>query len=200
MNGSMSVTRPDIGTVRLDPAAPIERTDAALIAAAIGGAEPAFRELFRRHTPHLLQFVSRMLGASAADAEDVVQDTWLRAYPALVTFRNESSFSTWLCSVGLRAALDSMRRNRRHIADHLFDDDAPLDPPRNEDRLDIEAAIARLAPGYRMVLLLHDVEGFTHEEIGMQLGIAPGTSKAQLFKARRVMRALLTGRGKNDVQ
>ena len=65
-------------------------TDAALITAAVGGAEAAFRELFRRHTPHLLQFVSRVLGASAADAEDVVQDTWLRAYPALVTFRSET--------------------------------------------------------------------------------------------------------------
>lgn len=175
-------------------------TDAALIAAAVGGAEPAFRELFRRHTPHLLQFVARVLGASAGDAEDVVQDTWLRAYPALVTFRNESSFSTWLCSVGLRAALDSMRRGRRHVADTLFDDDSVTELPPAEDRMDLESAIARLAPGYRMVLVLHDVEGFTHDEIGLQLGIAPGTSKAQLFKARRVMRALLTGREKNDVQ
>jgi RNA polymerase sigma-70 factor (ECF subfamily) len=179
------------------PAAP---SDAALIAAAVGGAELAFRELFRRHTPHLLQFVSRVLGASRADAEDVVQDTWLRAYPALVTFRQESSFSTWLCSVGLRAALDSMRKGKRHAADSLFEEDAPSDPPSSEDRLDIESAIARLAPGYRMVLVLHDVEGFTHDEIALQLGIAPGTSKAQLFKARRVMRALLTGREKTDVQ
>lgn len=175
-------------------------TDAALITAAVGGAEAAFRELFRRHTPHLLQFVSRVLGASAGDAEDVVQDTWLRAYPALVTFRNESSFSTWLCSVGLRAALDSMRRGRRHVAETLFDDDSATELPPAEDRMDIESAISRLAPGYRMVLVLHDVEGFTHEEIGLQLGIAPGTSKAQLFKARRVMRALLTGREKHDVQ
>jgi RNA polymerase sigma-70 factor (ECF subfamily) len=175
-------------------------SDASLIAAAIGGAEPAFRELFRRHTPHLLQFVTRVLGSARADAEDVVQDTWLRAYPALVTFRNESSFSTWLCSVGLRAALDYMRRGKRHMADTLFEDDAPSAQTSDDDRMDIEAAIARLAPGYRMVLVLHDVEGFTHEEIALQLGIAPGTSKAQLFKARRVMRALLTGREKNDVQ
>ena len=175
-------------------------SDAALIAAAITGAEPAFRELFRRHTPHLLQFVTRVLGASRADAEDVVQDTWLRAYPALVTFRSESSFSTWLCSVGLRAALDSMRKGKRHQAVSLFEDDAASDPPLTEDRMDIEKAIANLAPGYRMVLVLHDVEGFTHDEIALQLGIAPGTSKAQLFKARRVMRALLTGREKPDVQ
>jgi len=175
-------------------------TDSALIAAAVGGAEAAFRELFRRHTPHLLQFVARVLGPASSDAEDVVQDTWLRAYPALVTFRNESSFSTWLCSVGLRAALDSMRRGRRHIAETLFDDDSATELPPAEDRMDIESAIARLAPGYRMVLVLHDVEGFTHEEIGLQLGIAPGTSKAQLFKARRVMRALLSGREKHDVQ
>jgi len=171
-------------------------TDAALIAAAIAGKESAFRELFRRHTPHLLQFVARVLGRSGMDAEDVVQDTWLRAYPALVTFRNESSFSTWLCSVGLRAALDSMRRGKRHDAGELFDEETHFTPPPAEDRLDMESAIGRLAPGYRMVLILHDVEGFTHEEIAMQLGIAPGTSKAQLFKARRVMRALLTGKEK----
>lgn len=175
-------------------------TDAALIAAAVGGAEAAFRELFRRHTPHLLQFVARVLGPLASDAEDVVQDTWLRAYPALVTFRNESSFSTWLCSVGLRAALDSMRRGRRHIAETLFDDDSITELPPAEDRMDIASAISRLAPGYRMVLVLHDVEGFTHEEIAIQLGIAPGTSKAQLFKARRVMRALLTRKEKHEVQ
>lgn len=190
--------------LHLEPATVLEKpaadSDAALIAAAISGAEPAFRELFRRHTPHLLQFVSRVLGASRADAEDVVQDTWLRAYPALVTFRNESSFSTWLCSVGLRAALDSMRRGKRHIADTLFEEDSYAEPPRTEDRMDIEKAIGCLAPGYRMVLVLHDVEGFTHEEIALQLGIAPGTSKAQLFKARRVMRALLTGRENIDVQ
>ena len=173
-------------------------SDAALIAAAISGAEAAFRELFRRHTPHLLQFVTRVLGSSSVDAEDVVQDTWLRAYPALVTFRSESSFSTWLCSIGVRAALDSMRRGKRHVADQFFEDDRPIDPPATEDRMDIEAAIAQLAPGYRMVLVLHDVEGFTHEEIGLQMGIAPGTSKAQLFKARRVMRALLTGRERKD--
>lgn len=174
-------------------------SDSALVAAAVSGGEREFRELFRRHTPHLLQFVTRVLGSSRSDAEDVVQDTWLRAYPALVTFRSESSFSTWLCAVGLRAALDSMRRGKRHIADSLFDDDAASAPVADDERMDIESAIARLSPGYRMVLLLHDVEGFTHEEIALQLGIAPGTSKAQLFKARRVMRALLTGREKKDV-
>src|SRR6185503_7349326 len=125
-------------------------SDAALIAAAITGAEPAFRELFRRHTPHLLQFVTRVLGSSRSDAEDVVQDTWLRAYPALVTFRSESSFSTWLCSVGLRAALDHMRRGKRHAADTLFDDEVQSVPLSNDDRMDIETAIAQLAPGYRM--------------------------------------------------
>ena len=187
-------------TALIDRPAMAAASDAALIAAALGGAEAAFRELFRRHTPHLLQFLSRVLGASAGDAEDVVQDTWLRAYPALVTFRSESSFSTWLCSVGLRAALDSMRRDRRHVADPLVDDDSVTELPPAEDRMDIESAIARLAPGYRMVLVLHDVEGFTHNEIGLQLGIAPGTSKAQLFKARRVMRALLTGREKHELQ
>lgn len=179
---------------------PVERrpaeSDRALIAAANAGAELAFRELFRRHTPHLLQFVTRILGTSGVDADDVVQDTWLRAYPALVTFRGDSSFSTWLCAVGLRAALDWMRRGRRRGLEVSMDEEIRgPDAPAHEDRMDLEAAIARLAPGYRMVLVLHDVEGFTHDEIGLQLGIAPGTSKAQLFKARRVMRSLLTGNG-----
>ncbi len=128
-----------------------------------------------------------------------MQDTWVRAYPALVTFRNESSFSTWLCSIGLRAALDSMRRGKRRASEFLFeDDDAPVVLPHHDERMDIEKAIAALSPGYRTILVMHDVEGFTHEEIASQLGIAPGTSKAQLFKARRVMRALLTGLEKND--
>ncbi len=197
MSISGQVPIPQLTTAALNSESSATKSDAALIAAAVSGAEAAFRELFRRHTPHLLQFVTRVLGKSAADAEDVVQDTWLRAYPALVTFRNESSFSTWLCSVGLRAALDSMRRGKRHIGEELFEEDSAQNPPHQEDRMDIETAIARLAPGYRMVLLLHDVQGFTHHEIGLQLGIAPGTSKAQLFKARRVMRALLTGREKN---
>jgi RNA polymerase sigma-70 factor (ECF subfamily) len=200
MSGSLAAaelkTESPIFPMKIGP----DSSDSALIAAAIAGTEAAFRELFRRHTPHLLAFVSRVLGASQGDAEDVVQDAWLRAYPALVTFRSESSFSTWLCSVGLRAALDSMRKGRRHLAETLFDEDSFADPPQTEQRLDIETAIARLAPGYRMVLLLHDVEGFTHDEIGMQLGIAPGTSKAQLFKARRAMRTLLTGREIKDVQ
>ena len=197
--GEFTLERTAIPEIRLTDKT-VAPSDAALIAAAISGAESAFRELFRRHTPHLLQFVTRVLGASRADAEDVVQDTWLRAYPALVTFRSESSFSTWLCSVGLRAAIDSMRRGKRHETETLFDDNAIANAPSTEDRMDIETAIAQLAPGYRMVLVLHDVEGFTHEEIGSQLGIAPGTSKAQLFKARRVMRALLTGRENTDVQ
>lgn len=198
MEGTIQLTGQAIVHDPVSPRTPEALSDSALIAAATSGAEAAFRELFRRHTPHLLQFVTRVLGSSRSDAEDVVQDTWLRAYPALVTFRSESSFSTWLCSVGLRAALDSMRRGKRHIAEHLFDDDSASEPSPAEDRMDLESAIARLAPGYRMVLVLHDVEGFTHEEIAMQLGIAPGTSKAQLFKARRVMRALLTGREKRD--
>ena len=197
--GEFKLERTAIPEIRLTEKT-VAPSDAALIAAAISGAESAFRELFRRHTPHLLQFVTRVLGASGADAEDVVQDTWVRAYPALVTFRSESSFSTWLCSVGLRAAIDSMRRGKRHETETLFEDNAIAPSPSTEDRMDIETAIAQLAPGYRMVLVLHDVEGFTHEEIGSQLGIAPGTSKAQLFKARRVMRALLTGREKTDVQ
>jgi RNA polymerase sigma-70 factor (ECF subfamily) len=87
-------------------------------------------------------------------------------------------------------AVDIVRRHHRFV----FDDDVEraVDAVDDADRIDLEAAIALLPPGYRTVLVLHDVEGFTHDEIATLLGIAEGTSKAQLFKARRAMRALLT--------
>ncbi len=154
----------------------------------------AFRELFRRHTPRLLQFVMRVLGSAAAEAEDVVQDTWLRAAGALENFRGDSSFGTWLCGIGLNASLEQLRRGSRLSArEHAIGEmEFAGRPHSSDDRMDLDWAIARLPNGCRTVLVLHDVEGFTHDEIASRLGIAEGTSKAQLFKARRAMRALLT--------
>lgn len=169
-------------------------TDKALIAQIAGdGSEAAFRELFGRHTPRLLQFVMRILGSSAGDAEDVVQETWLRAASALKDFRGDSSFGTWLCGIGLNASLEQLRRGtRRSREESLGDMDLPGRSSHTDERMDLDWAIAKLPPGGRSVLVLHDVEGFTHDEIAGLLGIAEGTSKAQLFKARRTMRALLT--------
>jgi RNA polymerase sigma factor (sigma-70 family) len=156
------------------------------------GDEDAFRLLYRRHTPRLMGFVVRLMGRAEAEAEDVVQETWIRVCDALDRFRWESAFSTWLLGIGLNVARDHMRRNARSIEldmEHLPDPPGPVDIP--EDRIDLERSIALLPDGYRMVLVLHDVEGMTHEDVAGQLDITVGTSKSQLFKARQAIRALL---------
>uniref|UniRef100_A0A832MLS2 RNA polymerase sigma factor n=1 Tax=Eiseniibacteriota bacterium TaxID=2212470 RepID=A0A832MLS2_UNCEI len=156
------------------------------------GDERAFRELYRRHTPAIYQLVLRMLAGAAHDAEDVVQETWIRAVRQLGRFRWESSLRTWLCAIALNQAREVLRRRGRAPATEPVED-APLRAPaaKDSERIDLERAIARLPDGYRTVLVLHDVEGYTHEEIGRCLDIAVGTSKSQLFDARRAMRALL---------
>jgi RNA polymerase sigma-70 factor (ECF subfamily) len=155
-----------------------------------GGDELAFRELYRRHTPRLYQLMLRMMG-SVPEAEDVVQDTWVRAIERLEQFRWESRLSTWLIGIGMNLCRDRLRRSTRRGDVTLGGVDRTTGSAHNEERIDLERAIAQLPLGYREVLLMHDVEGLTHVEIGERLGIAEGTSKSQLFFARRTMRRLL---------
>jgi len=156
------------------------------------GSERAFRELYRRHTPALYQFVLRVLGGAEAETEDVVQEAWIRVARKLSGFRWESSLRTWLSAIALNLAREALRRRGRVRTEEWTDGVAPVAPaPRDAERIDLEQAIARLPDGYRAVLVLHDIEGYTHEEIGRQLQIAVGTSKSQLFDARRVVRAYL---------
>ena len=155
------------------------------------GDEPAFRELYRRHTPRLYLLVLRLLGYSEMDAEDVVQETWVRAVKELAGFRWESALGTWLSAIGCNVARDQLRKLKRQEARERspgLESWIALQPP---DQVDLEQAIGRLPEGYRTVLVMHDLEGFTHEEIGTALGIAAGTSKSQLFGARRSLRAML---------
>ena len=173
---------------------PLSSADDRNLADAVAGAgdERAFRELYRRHAPALYQLVLRMLGGETADAEDVVQETWIRAVRQLSKFRWESSLRTWLSAIGLNLARETLRKRARVRAEE-FDERLGLAarPVRDGERIDLERAIARLPNGYRTVLVLHDVEGYTHEEISRQLQIAVGTSKSQLFDARRAVRSLL---------
>ena len=156
------------------------------------GDESAFRELYARHTPRLFQFVLRIVGGAEHDAEDVVQETWIRATEALDGFRWEAAFGTWLTGIGLNVARGLLRRQGRW--ELPMDDGTPepwRPPAPHGERIDVERALAMMPAGYRTVLLLHDVEGYTHEEIGERLGIASGTSKSQLSHARKALRRLL---------
>lgn len=156
-------------------------------------AEAAFRELYRRHTPRLNLLLLRVLDGRASDAEDAVQDTWMRAAQRLAEFRWQAAFSTWLTGIGLNVARDLLRRRhrRRENVWEEADDPRVALPAHDGERVDLERAIARLPLGYRTVLLLHDVEGIGHEEIAGMLGITTGTSKSQLHGARRALRGHL---------
>ena len=164
-------------------------TDAELVARIRDDkSESAFRALYRRHTPHLLRTAWRLTGNAQDDAEEAVQVAWVRAIASLPTWTGHGSFASWVRGIVVHVCLDTMRSGSRFTP--LFADVEAIRAP-DAERIDLERAIATLPPGYRAVLVLHDVEGFTHEEVGAQLGITAGTSKGQLFKARRSMRALL---------
>jgi RNA polymerase sigma factor (sigma-70 family) len=172
-----------------------EADDAFLIDAVVTHrSERAARRLVDRHSPRLIAVVRRLLASDASAAEDVVQQAWVNGIAALGTFRHDASFSTWMTRIAVRVALDHLRRRAvRHdglsdaLSTHLS---AP--PVDVDGRLDLERLIARLPSGCRGVLVLHDIEGFTHEEISASLGIAVGTSKAHLFRARTLLRRWLT--------
>jgi len=172
--------------------------DRSLAEQVLAGDEGAFRQLYRRHTPRLHQLALRLLGGNDADAEDVVQDTWIKAVEKLDTFRWESAFGTWLHAIALNVSRETARRRGRRQETALPEAQEPEAPAPLDhvEVMDLERAIAALPDGYRTVLVLHDVEGFTHEEIGERLGVAAGTTKSQLFWARRAVRAQLApGKG-----
>lgn len=157
--------------------------------------ERRFRVLFRRHTPALLGLVLRVSGAPREDAEDVVQEAWVRAVRGLPGFRWESSLRTWLCGIAVRVWSERARRYRARPEVGLDDAPEPVSPVQDLSvvRVDLERAVRALADDRRTVLVLHDVEGFTHEEIGTMLGIEPGTSRSRLHRARRDLRRVLDG-------
>ena len=164
-----------------------ERADVALAAA---GDQLAFERLYRSHVARIHSLVRRMVGGEA-DTDELVQDVFVRAWQRLSTFRGESAFGTWLHRLAVNLVLNAQKsaaRGRR-----LFEGDAALEitPGRRETpeaAMDLEEALKMLPPGARQIFVLHDVEGFRHEEIAGMLGVASGTSKAQLHRARMLMR------------
>jgi RNA polymerase sigma-70 factor, ECF subfamily len=162
---------------------------------AIDGDQGAMRALWTRHAPHIDIVVRRLVGQDPDLAADIAQEVWIQIFRALPSFRGDSQFGTWAHRIAVNRTLNALRRTRRTAAMEVDveDDIAAVEPEADRALLaaSIEDAAARLSPGARTVFLLHDVEGFTHEEIAGMLDLEPGTSKSQLFHARRRLREQL---------
>jgi RNA polymerase sigma-70 factor (ECF subfamily) len=160
---------------------------------AAGGDVRAFERLYRAHVARVHSLARRML--RDGDADEATQDVFVRAWSKLHTFRGDAAFGTWLHRLAINVMLSRRATTgmdaKRHEADDTSLDSAHGRRDTPDIGVDVERALARLPAGMRQVLLLHDVEGFRHEEIATQLGIAIGTSKSQLHRARLAMRTLL---------
>jgi RNA polymerase sigma-70 factor (ECF subfamily) len=167
-----------------------ERADVALAAA---GDQGAFERLYRLHAARVHSLVRRMV-ASEGDADELTQDVFVRVWQRLSSYRGDAAFGTWLHRLAVNLVINWQRsatRSRR-----LFSDDAEVEltPARSrspESVMDLENALGMLPAGARRVFVLHDVEGFRHEEIAGMLGVTTGTTKAQLHRARMLMRGHL---------
>jgi RNA polymerase sigma-70 factor (ECF subfamily) len=157
----------------------------------------AFEELYRRHAGRVYNRACGLTG-NPSDGEDLLQDVFVQVYRKLDGFKGDSAVGTWIYRLATNLCLDFLRSRdarTRRLHDPVDDDAtvrAPVARPLRADRMDLERAIARLSPGYRAAFVLHDVEGFEHREIATLLGIAEGTSKSQVHKARMKIREYLS--------
>lgn len=174
-------------------------SDMALVERCRQGDLGAFEELYRTHAGRLYSVAVRMLG-NTADAEDLLQEIFLNAHRKLESFRGESSLGTWLYRLATNQCLDYLRsRSARagQVTDALDDDPTLADAgsrglaEQTVTKMDLERALARLPEGCRAAFVLHDIEGLEHREVAEALGIAEGTSKSQVHKARLRLRSLL---------
>lgn len=165
-----------------------------LLTRAQAGDPVAERAIYDTHVDRVYRLAFRLAG-DAELAKEFTQDAFIRAFERLGTFRGDSALSTWLHAITVSVALNGLRKVRRLKREVQLEhaeslgSDRPRSDPLLRQRLD--AAIDKLPTGYRTVFVMHDVEGFTHEEIGAALGIEVGTSKAQLFRARARLRERL---------
>ncbi|HYU78738.1 MAG TPA: RNA polymerase sigma factor [Vicinamibacterales bacterium] len=181
----------------MQPTAPAEdSTDVALAAA---GDRRAFERLYNGHVNRVFTLCARMCG-SRIRGEELTQDVFVRAWEKLPQFRGDSAFSTWVHRIAVNIVLTDrknegrarrrMKEDEDEVGEDIF---APAaTPPRDADRMDLAAAIGNLPAGARQIFVLHDVEGYKHEEIAELCGITAGGSKAQLHRARLLLREALT--------
>lgn len=152
--------------------------------------EAAFNRLYKNHSGVLYKMALQISDGDTDTAADLVQNTWLKAIQKLEQFRWESSLRTWLIGILIFSGKEYMRKAERLNRLPQADGET-FYYTRYNTELDLERALQELPNGYRVILVLHDLEGYKHEEIGKMLGINPGTSKSQLFNARKMMRSLL---------
>jgi RNA polymerase sigma-70 factor (ECF subfamily) len=175
-------------------------TDLELARAAAAGDNHAFEQLYRLHNRRVYSLCLRMLGG-ASKAEDMTQEVFLQVYRKIGSFRGDSAFTTWLHRLTVNQVLMHLRKRGVRL-EHTSEEgdftnvvETPLQSTKRIsmiEKLALEKAIAELPPGYRTVFVLHDVEGYEHEEISGMLNVSIGTSKSQLHKARMRLRELLT--------
>jgi RNA polymerase sigma-70 factor (ECF subfamily) len=184
---------------RLSRQVAVKTTDADLVDRCRRGEAEAFEELYRLHASRVYNLACRFSG-SLVEGEDLLQDVFVQVFKKLHTFKGEAALGTWLYRLATNVCLDYVRSREgraRQITDQIADE--PALPARRDtrpmraDRIDLERAIAALPLGYRAAFVLHDVEGFEHHEVAEMLGIAEGTSKSQVHKARLRIREYLAG-------
>lgn len=171
-----------------------EPEDAELVRRAAAGDARAFESIYRRHAGRVHGAVWRLSGMNPVRAEELTQEAFVRAWQKLGSFRFESAFTTWLHRLAVNVALMDLRSRAPEdsVEDEVLDSlGAPQRPFCAGERADLERAVAALPPRARAVLVLHDIEGWKHEEIGRELGMATGSSKAQLHRARGLLRRAL---------
>jgi RNA polymerase sigma-70 factor, ECF subfamily len=169
--------------------------DRELIGRVMAGDPSAERALYDAHVGRVFRLAYRMAG-DLDRAQDYVQETFIRAFQRLGEFRFESALSTWLCSIAISITLNGLRKTRRSKEREVTLDEAPpIGAVTRDAEPDLKERLARaiddLPEGYRTVFVMHEVEGYTHDEIADALGVQPGTSKAQLFRARARLREAL---------
>ena len=205
MNGGQRQTGTGPSKVTVHPSAaragaPQARADEmALVERCRKGDLAAFEEVYRAHAGRLYSVACRMLG-NPTDAEDLLQEVFLSAHRKLDTFRGDSALGTWLYRLATNLCLDYLRSRTgrtNQLTDALDDEPGLADAgsrglaDRLVTRMDLERALAKLPEGCRAAFVLHDIEGLEHREVAEVLGIAEGTSKSQVHKARLRLRALL---------
>ncbi len=181
----------------MEPSAPV--ADSEDVALAATGDRRAFERLYNAHVNRVFTLCTRMCG-SRVRGEELTQDVFVRSWEKLPQFRGESAFSTWIHRIAVNIVLTDRKneaRARRMVQEGEDGDGEELfaavaSTPRHGDRMDLAAAIDMLPPGARRIFVLHDVEGYKHEEIAGLCGITAGGSKAQLHRARLLLREALT--------